>query len=89
MNVYNVYLCVLTTLEFLLDSSAAFHISSFKAGLKGIIKGHVFHFISEYALAQGAVIGIHHLFCFRIRGRESFHFLQRSISGYKPQPKPP
>lgn len=48
MNVFNVYLCILTTFEFLLDYSTASEIVSFKADLKGFIMGGVFPLISGH-----------------------------------------
>lgn len=51
MNVFNVYLCILTMFEFLLDYSTASEILSFKADLEGFINGDVFHLISGHTLA--------------------------------------
>lgn len=50
MNVFYVYLCMLTTFKFLLDDSTAFQILNFKTYLKDFIKDDVLHFISGHIL---------------------------------------
>lgn len=92
MTVFNVYLCILTTFEFLLDDNAAFQILSFNAGLKGFIKA-LFFILSpsiHLLIPRPRCSHLHYKTCFGIRNlfifpREPLQVLTKGTVKWKPK----